>query len=158
MDTKIETKKEAVNSKITQKDYVFAIGRRKSSTAEVRLYKKDATVWGGTLVKVGDFIVNNKPAVEYFGKNFEKTYKEPLQITGMENKFSLSAKVSGGGKMGQLDALVLALARALDKIDKEKFHSILKKKGMLTRDPRVRERRRVGMGGKSRRRKQSPKR
>ena len=158
MDTKIETKKETVNSKAMQKDYVFAIGRRKSSTAEVRLYKKDATVWGGTLVKVGDFVVNNKPAVEYFGKNFEKTYKEPLQITGMENKFSLSAKVSGGGKMGQLDALVLALARALDKIDKENFHSILKKKGMLTRDPRVRERRKVGMGGKSRRRKQSPKR
>jgi small subunit ribosomal protein S9 len=158
MDTKIETKKETVNSKTIQKDYVFAIGRRKSSTAEVRLYKKNATVWGGTLVKVGDFVVNNKPAVEYFGKNFEKTYKEPLQITGMENKFSLSAKVSGGGKMGQLDALVLALARALDKIDKEKFHSILKKKGMLTRDPRVRERRKVGMGGKSRRRKQSPKR
>ena len=158
MDTKIETKKETVNSKTIQKDYVFAIGRRKSSTAEVRLYKKDATVWGGTLVKVGDFVVNNKPAIEYFGKNFEKTYKEPLQITGMENKFSLSAKVSGGGKMGQLDALVLALARALDKIDKEKFHGTLKKKGMLTRDPRVRERRKVGMGGKSRRRKQSPKR
>jgi small subunit ribosomal protein S9 len=158
MDTKIETKKETVNSKTIQKDYVFAIGRRKSSTAEVRLYKKNATVWGGTLVKVGDFVVNNKPAVEYFGKNFEKTYREPLQITSMENKFSLSAKVSGGGKMGQLDALVLALARALDKIDKEKFHSILKKKGMLTRDPRVRERRKVGMGGKSRRRKQSPKR
>jgi small subunit ribosomal protein S9 len=148
MDNKIEKKK----------DYVIAIGRRKSSTAEVRLYKKDTTVWGTTLIKVGEFIVNNKPAIEYFGKSFEKAYKEPLRATGMENKFAISIKVSGGGKMGQLDAVVLAIARALDKIDKEKFHLILKKKGMLTRDPRVRERRKVGMGGKSRRRKQSPKR
>ena len=96
--------------------------------------------------------------MEYFGKSFEKTYKQPFQITGTENKFAVSIKVSGGGKMGQLDAAVLAIARALDKIDREKFHATLKKKGMLTRDPRVRERRKVGMGGKSRRRKQSPKR
>jgi small subunit ribosomal protein S9 len=158
MDNNIEEKKVTVNNKSTQKDYFIAIGRRKSSTAEVRLYKKDATVWGGTVVKVGEFFVNNKPAVEYFGKNFEKAYKEPLQATGSENKFALSAKVSGGGKMGQLAAIVLAVARALDKVDKEKFHAILKKKGMFTRDPRVRERRKVGMGGKSRRKKQSPKR
>jgi small subunit ribosomal protein S9 len=157
MDTKIE-EKVAVTSKPLEKDYVFAIGRRKSSTAEVRLYKKDATVWGTTVVKVGEYFVNNKPAVEYFGKSFEKVYKEPLMATGTGNKFALSIKVAGGGKIGQLDATVLAIARALDKIDKEKFHDILKKKGMLTRDPRIRERRKVGMGGKSRRKKQSPKR
>jgi small subunit ribosomal protein S9 len=154
---KIE-EKIAVAKKTVERDYVFAIGRRKSSTAEVRMYKKDATVWGGTVIKVGEIVVNNKPAIEYFGKSFEKTYKGPLQVTGMENKFALSAKVSGGGKIGQLDSVVLAIARGLDKIDKEKFHLILRKKGMLTRDPRIRERRKVGMGGKSRRRKQSPKR
>lgn len=148
MDTKIEVKKE----------YVFAIGRRKSSVAEVRIYKKDATVWGTTVVKRGEVVVNNKPALEYFGKTFEKTYREPMRATGTENKYALAIKVSGGGKMGQLEAAVLAIARSLDKIDREGFHSILKKKGMLTRDPRVRERRKVGMGGKSRRRKQSPKR
>jgi small subunit ribosomal protein S9 len=148
MDNKIEKKK----------DYVFALGRRKSSTAEVRLYKKDATVWGNTVIKAGEVFVNNKPAIEYFGKSFEKAYREPLQVTGMENKFAISIKVIGGGKAGQLDAVVLAIARALDKIDREKFHLILRKKGMLTRDPRIRERRKVGMGGKSRRRKQSPKR
>lgn len=140
------------------KNFIFAIGRRKSSTAEVRLYKKDATVWGGTEVKKGEFVVNNKPALEYFGRAFEKAYKKPFQITGSENKFAVSIKVRGGGKMGQLDAAILGLARALDKVDKEKFHTSLKKNGMLTRDPRVRERRKVGMGGKSRRRKQSPKR
>lgn len=150
-----DNKKEIETSR---KDYVFAIGRRKSSTAQVRLYKKDAMVWGGTSVKRGEFVVNNKPALKYFGADFEKVYKESMQITGTENKFAISIKVSGGGKMGQLDAAVLAIARGLDKIDREKFHTILKKKGMLTRDPRVRERRKVGMGGKSRRKKQSPKR
>lgn len=147
-----------ITSKPTQKDFVFAIGRRKSSTAQARLYKKDATVFGGIEVKKGEFVVNNKPALAYFGKGFEKVYQQPLQVTGMQGKLAVSVKVSGGGKMGQLDAAVLALARGLDKIDSEKFHSILKKRGMLTRDPRVRERRKVGMGGKARRRKQSPKR
>lgn len=158
MDTKIEEKKATVNNKPAQRDYVFAIGRRKSSTAEVRLYKKDATVWGGVSVKKGEIIVNKKPALEYFGKGFEKMYSRPLQAAGMQDKLAISVQVRGGGKTGQLDAVVLAIARGLDKIDREKFHAILKKKGMLTRDPRVRERRKVGMGGKSRRRKQSPKR
>ena len=157
MDTKIE-KKIVVVDKPKEKNYVFALGRRKSSTAEVRLYKRDAVVWSGTAVGRGEFVVNNKPALEYFGKGFDKVYKQPLQVAGMEGKLAVSIKVTGGGKMGQLGAAVLAIARALDKIDKEKFHSILKNKGMLTRDPRVRERRKVGMGGKSRRRKQSPKR
>ena len=154
---KVEEKIIVVN-KPSQKDYVFAIGRRKSSTAQVRLYKKDATVWGETLVKKGEFIVNNKPALEYFGKGFDKLYSQPLQVANMQDKLAVSIQVKGGGKTGQLDAIVLAIARGLDKIDREKFHSILKKKGFLTRDPRVKERRKVGMGGKSRRRKQSPKR
>jgi len=149
---------EIIVKKPLKRDFIYALGRRKSSTAEVRFYKKDAMVWETTLVKTGEIIVNNKPAIEYFGKSFEKTYREPFLITNQGNKFAVTIKVSGGGKMGQLDAAVLAIARALDKIDKENFHSILKKKGMLSRDPRVRERRKVGMGGKSRRRKQSPKR
>lgn len=154
---KVEEKIVVVN-KPSQKDFVFAIGRRKSSTAQVRLHKKDVVVWGGTTVKKGEFFVNNKPALEYFGKKVEKVYREPLQLANMDGKLAVSINVRGGGKSGQLDAIVLALARALDKIDKENFHSILKKKGMLTRDPRVRQRRKVGMGGKARRKKQSPKR
>lgn len=147
-----------VVDKVSQKDFVFALGRRKSSTAQARFYKKDATVWEGLVVKKGEVVVNSKPALEYFGKSFEKVYREPMQITNTDGKFAISIKVSGGGKAGQLQAAILALARGLDKIDREKFHTILKRKGMLTRDPRVRERRKVGMGGKSRRRKQSPKR
>lgn len=152
----MEEKKVTIN-KPTQKDFVFAIGRRKSSTAQARLYRKD-TVWGGLAVKRGEVAVNNKSALAYFGKSFEKVYRGPLQITGAQDKFAVSIKVNGGGKMGQLEASVLAIARALDKIDREKFHTILKKKGMFTRDSRIRQRRKVGMGGKSRRRKQSPKR
>lgn len=158
IDTIDKTEKNKMEEKTSVKNYVFALGRRKSSTAKVRLYKKDAIVWGGTTVKKGEVIVNNKTALEYFGTGFEKTYKEPMQITGTEDKFAVSIKVSGGGKMSQLNAAVLGIARALDKVDREKFHSILKKKGLFTRDPRVRQRRKVGMGGKSRRRKQSPKR
>ena len=116
----------ATSKKTTQKDFVYAIGRRKSSTAKVRLYKKEATVWGGTEVKRGEVVVNNKPAIMYFGKQFAKVYTEPFKITNMEGKLAVSIKVSGGGKAGQLDSAVLAIARALDKIDKDKFHSILK--------------------------------
>ena len=57
METKIEEKR----------DYVSALGRRKSSTAKIRLYKKDATVWGGLVVKKGEIVVNDKSALEYFG-------------------------------------------------------------------------------------------
>ena len=155
-DTKVE--QNLIDKEKGNKDYVFAIGRRKSSTAQVRFYKKDATVWEGLVVKKGEVVVNKRSALEYFGKSFERVYRQPLQITNTENKFAVSIKVGGGGKMGQLQAAVLGIARGLDKVDREKFHTILKKKGMLTRDPRVRERRKVGMGGKSRRRKQSPKR
>lgn len=143
--------------KSSKEDYTFAIGRRKSSTARVRLYEKDAIVAGATIHK-GEMIVNSKTCLAYFGKDKEVICKEPLNITNKGNMFAVSIKVSGGGKMGQLDASILGIARALDKFDRDKFHTSLKKKGFLTRDPRVRERRKVGMGGKARRKKQSPKR
>jgi small subunit ribosomal protein S9 len=145
-------------NKSSHKEFTFAVGRRKSSSAEARIYKKDVTIWNGKLVKVGEIFINGKPAIEYFGKNYEKMFNRPLLVTGNENKYALSIKVTGGGKMGQLEAAVLAVSRALDKINKEKHHAVLRENSLLTRDPRVRERRKVGMGGKSRRKKQSPKR
>jgi len=73
-------------------------------------------------------------------------------------KYYVTVKVVGGGKNGQLDAVVHGIARAFDKADREKFRPPLKRAGLLTRDARVRERRKVGTGGKARRKKQSPKR
>ena len=64
----------------------------------------------------------------------------------------------GGGKKGQLGAVTHGMARAFDKLDREKFRPELKKAGLLTRDSRTRERRKIGTGGKARRKKQSPKR
>lgn len=141
-----------------KKDYVFAVGRRKESVARVRLYLKDSIAWEGVEVKKGDIIINKRLALEYFGKEAEKVFREPLRVTNTEKKFAVTVVAQGGGKVGQLGATTLGIARALDKFDKEKFHSILKKRNFLTRDARVRERRKVGMGGKARRRKQSPKR
>jgi len=143
--------------KTPKRDYIFAIGRRKESVARIRLYHNSAT-WDGIAVSKGDIVVNKKKAMEYFGEGGVKVYGEPLRITNTEKKFAISVLVKGGGKMGQLDSMALGIARALDKLDRGKFRPILKKKGFLTRDPRVRQRRKVGMGGKSRRKKQSPKR
>ena len=79
-------------------------------------------------------------------------------MTETLKKMSASVVVAGSGKMGQLDAVVHGIARALALLDREAFRSILKSAGLLTRDARTRQRRMVGTGGKARRAKQSPKR
>lgn len=146
-------------TKTPKKDYIFAVGRRKEAVARVRFYStSNNTLWSGIVVNKGDIFVNKKKAEDYFGKTAVKVYGEPLRITNTEKKFAITVVVAGGGKTGQLDAMVLGISRTLDKLDSEKFRPILKKKGFLTRDPRVRERRKVGMGGKARRKRQSPKR
>lgn len=138
----------AMKSKPAKKEYTFAVGRRKTATARVRLYAKD-----------GDLLVNQMPAGQYFTtKRAQLRYLEPLKVTNTIGKFSFSAKVQGSGKFGQLDALVHGTARALVKFDADAYKSLLKKAGLLTRDPRMKERRKAGKGGKARRTKQSPKR
>ncbi len=106
----------------------------------------------------GEIIVNGKPAKEYFTNVVTAAhYTSPFMAVDRENKYDVSAKVFGGGQTGQLDALVLGVSRALVKLD-EKYKTLLRGQGLLTRDPRKRQRRMVGMGGKARRKKQSPKR
>ena len=83
---------------------------------------------------------------------------EPFKLTGAENQYRMDIKVEGSGKKGQLDAIILGISRALEKIDKEKNRPLLKKGGFLTRDSRIRQRRNIGTGGRARRQKQSPKR
>ena len=134
--------------KTKSKDYVYAVGRRKTATARVRLFTKK-----------GDLIVNGVPADKYFpGARAKIKYLSPLTVTKTLDKYSFSAKVEGSGNSGQIGAVSHGLARALAKFNTEEFRPILKKHGLLTRDPRKKERTKVGTGGKARRKKQSPKR
>ena len=121
---------------------------------------KDGLVWGEQDVKKGEMLVNQKPIAEYFSSDVERhLYTEPLRVTNAhQQNFAFTIKVEGGGHAGQLQALIAGIANALNKLDREKFRPILKKKGFLTRDSRIRQRRNVGTGGKARHKKQSPKR
>ncbi|HWY80169.1 MAG TPA: 30S ribosomal protein S9 [Candidatus Sulfotelmatobacter sp.] len=159
MAEEVQTIKKNKNGK---KDYIFAVGRRKSSVARVRLYEhvKADVVWAEMPIKKGELYVNQKPIAEYFsGEVSRRLYTEPLRVTNThQQNYTFTIKVAGGGPSGQLQAVVVGIASALNTLDPEKHRVTLKKKGFLTRDSRVRERRAVGMGGKSRRKKQSPKR
>ncbi len=147
--------------------YYEAIGRRKEAVARVRLYiagkGKAITINGdkqtSLKIKAGEIYINKKPITEVFPAPQEKArYLFPLKLTDCLDRFAISILVEGGGRNGQLDAIVHGIARALNLADKESFRPIVKKYGLLTRDPRERERRKVGTGGKARRMKQSPKR
>ncbi len=160
-DKQVIQANEPTKEKVTKKDYISAIGRRREAVARVRLYEhvRDELSWNTTEVRKGDILVNNKPISDCFpSKVMRRMYAEPMRITNTTNKYTFLIKVKGGGHSGQLDAVISGIARALDKLNNDEFHLILKKKGFLTRDSRVRERRKVGMKGKARRKMQSPKR
>lgn len=144
-----------------KRDYIFAVGRRREAVARVRLYEhvKDQFTWDDITLAKGELYVNKKPIAEYFsGSVMRYMYSEPLRVTNTQNKFTWTIQVTGGGLSGQLDAAITGMAHALNKLDRTKYRSNLKKSGFLTRDSRIRERRKVGMGGKARRKRQSPKR
>ncbi len=143
---------------MADKNYKSSSGKRKEAVARLRLYTNSLPEVSGEEVKKGDIFVNGKRIENYFGGTVSKaTYEEPFRITNTLGKYTLTVKVAGGGPNGQMEAFIHAVARSLSSLD-EKNKQILKKKGFLTRDARVRERRKVGMGGKARRKKQSPKR
>ncbi len=122
------------------------VGRRKEAIASVRLISGN-----------GEVTVNGKNALDYFpGEIAKRRLNEPFTSLAV-SKYSAIAKAHGGGKFGQLDAVVLAISRALV-AHKSDYKPALRKAGLMTRDARVRQRRQVGTGGKARRRKQSPKR
>lgn len=135
-------------------EYTYAVGRRKTAIARVRLYKSKS-VPGHDGVQL---VVNGRDAAVYFGGNAEKNqYRLPFIITETLTKMSASVKAVGGGVASQLGATVHGVARALIKLDPT-LRATLKSAGLLTRDPRAKERRKIGTGGKARRTKQSPKR
>lgn len=142
-------------------DYVYAVGRRKESSARVRLYSsvKEDAAWGENKLSKDQMLVNGMPVEHYFfGPIAKARYQLPLVLTNTLGKYAVTVKVEGGGKAGQLEALVLGLSRALSLANREKNRPVLKAKGLLTVNAKVRERRKVGTGGKARRKKQSPKR
>lgn len=129
------------------KNYIFAVGRRKEAVARVRLFNGK-----------GENTVNGMLASKYFpGAVNEYLFTLPFKTVDAWDKYHVTVKVAGGGKKGQLEATAHGIARALLKA-KEEFKSALRSANLLTRDARVRERRKVGTGGKARRKKQSPKR
>lgn len=117
--------------------YYEGIGRRKTSTARVRIYiDPDAT---------GDFNVNGKEVREFFPRFGDfKILTGPLTDTELENKVDVSVLISGGGVTGQTGAVRLGLARALMQYD-ENLRGVLRQNGHLTRDARVKERKKPGL-------------
>jgi small subunit ribosomal protein S9 len=114
----------------------YGTGRRKTSIARVRLVPGE-----------GKVLVNSRPLNEYFGKKtLEMIAKQPLVLTNTEGRFDVLAKVQGGGITGQAGAIRLGIARALLKADNE-MRIVLKRAGFLTRDPRMKERKKYGLKG-----------
>lgn len=129
-------------------DYTEAVGRRKTATARVRLYHT-----------AGDFVVNGLAIGQYFNTILHSPvlYNRPFELTDTKNQFAVTAKVSGSGAKAQMEAVIHGIARALVKFNPE-FRLSLKQAGLLTRDDRMKETRKIGTGGKARRKRQSPKR
>ena len=116
-------------------EYYEAVGRRKEATARVRLFP------GGD----GAIVVNERPLEWYFARAADVIHlTEPLGATATENRFNISVRVNGGGMSGQAGAIRLGIARALLKVDPE-FRPTLRKGGFLTRDSRMKERKKPGL-------------
>jgi small subunit ribosomal protein S9 len=112
-----------------------ATGRRKEAVARVRIVP-------GT----GTWSVNGKPLAEYFpNKLHQQLVNEPFVLTGLVDQYDVVARIHGGGLTGQAGALRLGVSRALNETDEESNRPALKKAGMLTRDARVKERKKAGL-------------
>ncbi len=118
------------------KEEIVAVGRRKSSVA--RLFLRPGT---------GKFLVNKRELNDFFNRECHTIEAlSPLVLCEMTGKFDVVVNVNGGGQTGHAGAVKLALARALDAYD-ESLRGTLKTAGMLTRDSRVKERKKYGMAG-----------
>mgnify|MGYP002526721464 FL=1 len=117
--------------------YFYGTGRRKSSVARVRVYAN------GT----GKITINNRDIDDYFGlETLKLIVRQPMELTGTSGKFDIICTVTGGGVTGQAGAIRHGLARALLQYDVE-LRGALKKAGFLTRDPRMKERKKYGLKG-----------
>lgn len=126
---------------------IQSIGRRKEAVARVRILEGKSPI-----------TINGKPIHEVFpGLVYQRLYQRPFELTKTLGKYTATVKVAGGGVSSRLDAIVHGIARSLAQISPE-YRTMLKDAGFLTRDPRVKERRKYGLAHKARAKKQSPKR
>ena len=117
-----------------ESNYYYGTGRRKSSVARVRVYP-------GT----GKITINDRDIDSYFGlETLKLIVRQPLALTGTTEKFDVVVRVAGGGVTGQAGAIRHGLSRALLQFD-ENLRPALKKAGFLTRDPRMKERKKYGL-------------
>lgn len=129
------TKEESKKATKRTGRYFYGLGRRKSAIAQVRLYEKGK----------GEIMVNNREFKEYFPLSALQTAIEaPLAETNMTGKFDVVAKVIGGGIKGQAESIQLGIARALIKYN-EALRKPVKAKGYLSRDSRIKERKKPGL-------------
>jgi len=113
----------------------YGTGRRKESVARVRLVPGNGTI-----------TINGRDIDDYFGLETLKTIlRQPLELTGTIGKFDVLVNVKGGGFTGQAGAIRHGIARALLEVDTEAFRPALKAAGYLTRDPRMKERKKYGL-------------
>ena len=118
-------------------EQIAAVGRRKESVA--RVYLKAGT---------GKTVINGRELTDYLGREvLVMQVREPLEVADCLGQFDIQATVCGGGIAGQAGALRLGIARALVQVD-EKYHGMLRAKGLLTRDPRMKERKKYGLAGR----------
>ncbi|MCB9817191.1 30S ribosomal protein S9 [Candidatus Nomurabacteria bacterium] len=122
---------------MARQDYFYALGRRKSATARVRLS-------GGS----GHITINSKPAAEYFdgSEYLLDELNQPFSLLDKEKQFDVSVVVAGGGLAGQADAIRLGIAKSLVLVN-EDFKSTLKRADQLSRDSREKERKKFGLKG-----------
>lgn len=120
-----------------KRPYFYGTGRRKKSVARVRLY-------AGT----GSVTINDREIDDYFGlETLKLIVRQPLTLTGTADKFDIECRVAGGGVTGQAGAIRHGIARALLQYNSEELRPLLKKAGYLTRDPRMKERKKYGLKG-----------
>ena len=119
----------------TDKKYFYGLGRRKSATARARLYAGK-----------GDLTINNKSASDYLegNKTMLAEITDPLALVGKQKEYDITVLVSGGGKAGQVDAIKLAIAKAIT-VDSADLRGTLKKAEFLKRDSREKERKKYGL-------------
>lgn len=139
--TKAKAKVNEVKPRMPQKVHgrIHAVGRRKESVARVYLSKGK-----------GEVTINGRPAEQYFAADpyiearLKKVALAAFEVTDTQGRFDVQATLNGGGITGQLEALRMGVARALLGIDPE-YRAVLKKNGLLTRDPRMVERKKYGL-------------